>query len=564
MDDIIFVHPPAIYDFRKRCVHFGPISDVIPSTPVFDMYPLGFISLTSYLLRHNYRVSIVNLAALMVRDLSLNVGKLLSKLRARMFGVDLHWLVHVQGAISIVKLLKRLHPDTPVVVGGLSATYFHREVLQKVPEIDYVVLGDTAEDPLLALIEHVVEGKGSLHDVPGVAWREGGSVKVGRAAPCVRSLDKYQVDYRLVIRRAIASLNPIRSIPFAGFLSEPIGTVFAYKGCLSNCVACGGSNYAYSTYYGRPCLAKKSPRTLWEEVRSVVEYFKIPVFVVGDLQLLGRKWVSKFVSESREDPIDSLVILEFFTPASREYVKALAGIGASSVGFQISPESQDEVIRWRYGRLYGNAELEAFVSNTLEEGVKRLDLYFMVGLPGQDYASALGVARYMDSLYRKHCAKYGCWRLHGFVAPLAPFVDPGSLAYTYPEKYGYRLFARTLVEHYRLMDNARTWMDMLNYETEWMSRETIVKAAYDAARAMLDVKLKYGLITQHEFDELARTIMVAKEVTLRRAAVGTTLGGEIVPKGSLYPTAEVLRLVRPKLLAGVLQGFLENVRRYLR
>ena len=41
--DVALLHAPSVYDFRKMgYVHYGPISDVIPSKPIFDMYPAGF------------------------------------------------------------------------------------------------------------------------------------------------------------------------------------------------------------------------------------------------------------------------------------------------------------------------------------------------------------------------------------------------------------------------------------------------------------------------------------------------------------------------------------------
>lgn len=43
---------------------FGPVSDMVPSTPIFEMYPLGFVTLCEYLERHGLRARIYNLAAL--------------------------------------------------------------------------------------------------------------------------------------------------------------------------------------------------------------------------------------------------------------------------------------------------------------------------------------------------------------------------------------------------------------------------------------------------------------------------------------------------------------------
>ena len=50
--DLVFLHPPSIYDFRKKSIMFGPVSDLIPSTPIFEMYPIGFVVLSEYLGRY--------------------------------------------------------------------------------------------------------------------------------------------------------------------------------------------------------------------------------------------------------------------------------------------------------------------------------------------------------------------------------------------------------------------------------------------------------------------------------------------------------------------------------
>ena len=78
--DLILLHAPSVYDFRERFAMYGPISDVIPSTPVFEMYPLGFVSMVGYLEQRGYHARIINLAVKMLRDSRFDVEKLIASL----------------------------------------------------------------------------------------------------------------------------------------------------------------------------------------------------------------------------------------------------------------------------------------------------------------------------------------------------------------------------------------------------------------------------------------------------------------------------------------------------
>jgi hypothetical protein len=84
--DLILLHAPSVYDFRERPAMYGPISDVIPSTPVFEMYPLGFVSMVGYLEQHGYRARIINLAVKMLKNPRLDVERLIAKLDAEASG----------------------------------------------------------------------------------------------------------------------------------------------------------------------------------------------------------------------------------------------------------------------------------------------------------------------------------------------------------------------------------------------------------------------------------------------------------------------------------------------
>ena len=133
--DLVLLHPPSVYDFREKVSMYGPISDVVPSTPIFEMYPIGFMTIANYLKKHGYSVRIINVALRMLKSKRFNVEKLTKSLNPLAFGIDLHWLPHAQGSLELAKIIKKYHPRTPVIFGGISASYYHQELIMY-PEVD--------------------------------------------------------------------------------------------------------------------------------------------------------------------------------------------------------------------------------------------------------------------------------------------------------------------------------------------------------------------------------------------------------------------------------------------
>ena len=81
--DLVLVHAPSVYDFREQSILYGPVSDLVPSTPVFEMYPIGFTTIAEYLERYGLRVRIVNLAVQMLRSARFDAEDALRRLDAR-------------------------------------------------------------------------------------------------------------------------------------------------------------------------------------------------------------------------------------------------------------------------------------------------------------------------------------------------------------------------------------------------------------------------------------------------------------------------------------------------
>jgi hypothetical protein len=97
---------------------------------------------------------------------------------------------------------------------------------------------------------------------------------------------------------------------------------------------------------------------------------------------------------------------------------------------------------------------------------------------------------------------------------MGPFIDPGSRGFEQPERFGYRLIARTLEEHRRLLVQP-TWEHILNYETRWMTRRELVDATYEAAERLNELKMKYGRIPARRGRAVATRIAAARALRER-------------------------------------------------
>ena len=229
--DLVLLHAPSVYDFRRKTILYGPVSDLIPPSPVFEMYPIGLTSIAEYLERAGYRVRIVNLAVRMMRDPGFDAGEMIKSLSTPVFGIDLHWMVHSHGSIEIARLVKKYHPASKLVFGGFSSTYFYKELI-KYPEIDFVIRGDSTEEPFRLLMDCVTKGK-ELEAVPNLVWKDSrGQVRENPFSHVPSDISDVMVGhYDGVIRSVLRHHDLISYIPFSGWLRYPITAVITCRGC---------------------------------------------------------------------------------------------------------------------------------------------------------------------------------------------------------------------------------------------------------------------------------------------------------------------------------------------
>jgi B12-binding domain/radical SAM domain protein len=299
--DLVLLHAPSVYDFRKQSILYGPVSDLVPSTPVFEMYPIGLTTIAEYLERHQLQVRIVNLAVRMLNDDRFDAERLIRKLRPAAFGIDLHWMPHAHGAVEVARLCKKYHPDVPVMFGGFSATYYHEELIRR-PEVDFVVRGDSTEEPTLQLMQHLTGRVGAppLAEIPNLTWQApDGSIQVNELTYSPANLDHVLIDYSYVVK-AVARYRDLASfVPFKGWLGYPITAALSVRGCTNNCRTCGGSAMTFAALHKRRRPAYRAPEDLAQDIRNIARFSRGPAFILGDIRQPGEEYADRFLGHPR-------------------------------------------------------------------------------------------------------------------------------------------------------------------------------------------------------------------------------------------------------------------------
>jgi B12-binding domain/radical SAM domain protein len=504
---LILLHAPTVWDFRQEMILQGPLADVIPSTDEFEMYPIGLTSIAAYLEANHYNVRIVNVAYRMLRDRDYDVPGHLAQMRAPVFGIDLHWLPHAHGALGIAELVKQLHPDAEVLLGGLSSSYFHRELIEN-PAVDFVLRGDSTEEPCRQLMQALREGS-PLDRVQNLTWRRsGGEVVVNPLTFVPADLDWIDVPaYDFMLHAVFKYRSLADFVPYAEWLQYPSTMVLNARGCTYNCSICGGSRSAYQIVGGRARAAFRSPEKLVSDMHRISTFSRAPIFMVHDPRVGGVPRAQRIFELLEAARIPNELTIELFYPAGPEFF-AMVRNATRSWSLEITIESPDREIRKVNGKFpVANAKVEETIAAALDHGCEKLDLFFMVGLPHQTPADALATVDYCSQLVQRFHADR---RLQFYVAPLGPFLDPGSRGFEQPE-LGYHRRFTTLEEHRQALLGP-TWREMLSYGTDWMTRQQIVETTYQVAAGINELKFASGLIDVVTYDTVVAHLQAAREV----------------------------------------------------
>jgi B12-binding domain/radical SAM domain protein len=508
--DLILLHAPHIYDFRKIPQLFGPVSDLVLATPAFEMYPVGLSTIGEHLEKAGYKIRVVNIAWRMVRSAKFDAEKFIAKLKAPIFGIDLHWMVHAHGSIEIARIVKKYHPDSKIILGGFSATRFWKEVIEY-PEVDFIMRGDSTEEPMRMFMGALKTG--DLASVPNLVWKDDdGRVQENPFSYIPKDISNVMGNhYGFMVRQVLRYRDLASVVPFKGWLKYPVTAVFTSRGCNYECIFCSGSKTGMAGFANRTEPARRTPEDIANDIHNISQITRGPILLVGDIREGGDARARKLLDLIKKDRVKNTLMFEAFNPIPPDFIKEMA---QATPGFSLdmSPESHDpEVREVSLGRNFSNQAMERMIQAALDNNVNRVEIFFMIGLHKQDKQSVLDTVDYCEELLQKFNADK---RLFLFMGHQAPFMAPGSPAFEHPEKYGFRLLYKTFEEHRQALV-LPSWKYQLNYETEWLSQKEITEVTYEAIDRLTQLKARYGQISQKMADVQSERIKKAKELEER-------------------------------------------------
>ncbi len=93
--------------------------------------------------------------------------------------------------------IKTFFPTIPIVIGGIHATIFAKEILERYEYIDFVIVGE-GEHSFMQLVRCITAGR-SVDEIDGLAFRHSGQVKLNPKTSFISDLDALPItDYDLI------------------------------------------------------------------------------------------------------------------------------------------------------------------------------------------------------------------------------------------------------------------------------------------------------------------------------------------------------------------------------
>ncbi|WP_010283273.1 B12-binding domain-containing radical SAM protein [Bacillus timonensis] len=306
----------------------------------------------------------VMLAEYTIKDPAMNIVTDLYQKKPDIIGFSCY-IWNIEETIKVIKMLKKINPELIIILGGPEVTYDVYEWLERIPEVDFIVVGE-GEETFKDLLTAIRDGK-STDEVSGVAFQKDGKLKMN---PQRNKLNLKELP------------SPFRFEEDIPHLSKRVTYIETSRGCPFNCQFCLSSIEVGVRYFDREKI-KDDIRFLMDQGAKTIKF-------VDRTFNISRSYAMEMfqflIDEHRPGTVFQFEITaDIMRPEVIDFLNknAPAGLFRFEIGVQSTNDLTNELVK----RKQNFSKLQRTVMMVKEGGKIDQHLDLIAGLPEEDYQS---------------------------------------------------------------------------------------------------------------------------------------------------------------------------------
>lgn len=306
----------------------------------------------------------VTLAEYTIKDPAMNVVTDLFRMQPEVVGFSCY-IWNIEETIKIIKMMKKINPELIIVLGGPEVTYDAREWMEKIPEVDHIVIGE-GEETFKQFLGELHSGK-DFKKVSGIAFRENGSIIITPQRNKVNLAD-------------LAS--PFRFEEDIPHLSKRVTYIETSRGCPFSCQFCLSSIEVGVRYFDREKVK--------DDIRYLMKNGAKTIKFVDRTFNISRSYAMEMFQFLIDEHLPGTVFqfeitADIMRPEVIQFLNENApkGLFRFEIGVQSTNDATNDLVM----RRQNFSKLTRTVTMVKEGGKIDQHLDLIAGLPEEDYTS---------------------------------------------------------------------------------------------------------------------------------------------------------------------------------
>lgn len=299
-----------------------------------------------------------------IKDPVMNIVSDLYQQKPTIIGFSCY-IWNIEETIKVVNMIKKIDPSIKIVFGGPEVSYDTVEWMEKLPSVDFIVMGE-GEHSFKQLLSEL-NGEGSYKNVHGIAYRENGKVKV---TPQMNKLDLKELP------------SPYRFPEDKAHLGKRVTYIETSRGCPFSCQFCLSSIEVGVRYFDREKIK--------EDIRYLMANGAKTIKFVDRTFNISRSYAMEMFRFLIDEHLPGTVFqfeitADIMRPEVIEFLnnEAPKGLFRFEIGVQSTNDYTNELVM----RKQNFAKLTRTVTMVKDGGKIDQHLDLIAGLPEEDYAS---------------------------------------------------------------------------------------------------------------------------------------------------------------------------------